>query len=290
MSVFLAYDGSVHGDWTARYAVRFAAATPEKSLVVLYVEDVGVIAPILEAKFDNIRAISRQAGVSVACEVLPMHHGVFGGLKARIPETHDTMLVCGTRAKTGRRGFLSGTISHQLLSHRRFAVTALRIVQPGQLGIARRILLPVSGSHYGITPALPLLRLLIPDASQIRLLRVMVVTASMFRRLDAGKAGAVRHEGQNFLEGLALQFREQIDRLPCGLDLGVRVSDDWVKEVIIDAGHHHSDLICIEAPKPSLAGSFRWGDPMEKVLRDTPSDVAIYRGPLDENPVSNRPL
>ncbi len=284
MSVFLAYDGSVHGDWTARYAVRFAAATAEKSLAVLYVENVGVPTPMLEAKFDNIHAISEQAGISVSCEVLPMQHGVFGGLKARIPETRDTMVVCGTRTQSGRRGFLSGTISHQLLNHRRFAVTALRIVQPGHLGIARRILLPVSGSRHGITPVLPLLRLLLPDASQVRLLRVMEVTATKFRRMDAANAGAIRHEGQIFLESLALQLRGQIDETPDGLDLGIRVSDDWVKEVIIDAGQHHTDLICIEAPKSSLAGSFRWGDPVEKVLRDAPSDVAIYRGPLDEKP------
>ncbi len=284
MSVFLAYDGSVHGDWAARYAVRFAAATPEKSLTVLYVEDVGVPAPMLDAKFDNIHAISEQAKISVRCEILPMHHGVFGGLKARIPETPDTMVVCGTRAKAGRRGLLAGTISHQLLNYRRFAVTALRIVQPGHLGIARRILLPVSGSRHGITPALPLLRLLLPDASQVRLLRVMEVTTSRFRQMDAASAGAARHEGHIFLESLVLQLREQIDRLPSGLDLGVRVSDDWVKEVIIDAGQHHTDLICIEEPRSSLVESFRWGDPVEKVLRDTPSDVAIYRGPLGERP------
>ena len=282
MSVFLAYDGSVHGDWTARYAVRFAAATSEKSLTVLYVEDVGVPTPTLDTKFNNIRAISKQAGVSTRCEILPMHHGVFGGLKNRIPEAHDTMAVCGTRAKAGRRGFLSGTISHQLLNDRSFSVTALRIVQPGHLGIARHILLPVSASRHGVTPALPLLKLLIPDADHIRLLRVMEVTSSRFRRMDAGKAGAVRHEGQLFLESLALQLHEQITSLPYNLDLGVRVSDDWVKEIIIDAGQHHSDLICIEAPKSSLAGSFRWGDPIEKVLRDTSSDVAIYRGPLGD--------
>jgi len=279
MSVFLAYDGSVHGDWTARYAVRFAASTSEKSLTVLYVENVGVPTAALDTKLDNIRTISEQAGVTTSCEILPMRHGVFGGLRARVPETSDTMLVCGTRAKSGRRGFLSGTISHQFLSLRRFAVTALRIVQPGHLGIARRVLLPVSGSPHGISPALPILRLLAADADHIRLLRVMQVSALKFRRMDIGSAGALRHEGEVFLKNLALQLRQHIGAFPIELDLGVRVSDGWAKEVVIDAGHHHTDLICIEEPKASLVESFRWGDPVEKILRDTPSDVAIYRGP-----------
>lgn len=284
MPVFLAYDGSLHADWTSQYGVRFAAATPEKSLKVLYVEDVTVPTPSLDAKFDNIRAIGARAGVTVDCEVLAMRNGVFGGLITRIPQEPDTMVLCGTRVQNSRRGFLSGTISHQLLRHRKFPVTALRIVQPGHLGVARRVLFPVSGSRHGISPIIPLIRLLLHDARDIRLLKVMEVTSTRFRQMDSARAGAVRHEGQVSLESLALQLVEQVDGIREGLDLGVRVSDDWVKEVVIDAGQHNTDLICMEAPKTSLTGSLKWGDPIEKILRDTPSDLAIFRGPLEEEP------
>ena len=281
MSVFFAYDGSIHSDWTARYAIRLAAASPSNSLHVLYVEDTAVATPILDSKFNNLRALCDQSKVDAEFEVLPMLNGVFGGLTARIPETPETMLVCGTRAQSGRRGFLSGTISHQLLNHRRFSVAAFRIVQPGHLGVARRVLLPISGSRHGVRPALPLLRLLHKDAKAIRLLRVMMVTSGKFRRLGASAAGALRREGELFLESLSLQLTEEIDNMTECIDFGVRVSDDWVKEIVIDAGRNNTDLICLEAPKSSLSGAFRWGDPVEKILRDSPSDVVVYRGPIE---------
>ena len=34
----------------------------------------------------------------------------------------------------------------------------------------------------------------------------------------------------------------------------------------------------MEAPRASLNRLFRFGDPVEELLRDTPCDVALYRG------------
>lgn len=283
MSIFLAYDGSVNGDWVARYAIRFAANHPERKLTVLYVEDVSIRTPALDKKLDNIRVAAGSAGIEVSIEIIPMHKGVAGGLIDRLPAGSDHVLVCGARARGGRQGFLGGTISKHLLSRHHCTVVAIRVVQPGHLGVARRVLLPLSGSAMGVTPALPLLGLLGPDLHRLRLLRVMEVGQFHYRRLDAAEAGRLQREGHAFLQPHADAIAEATPIERASIDIGARVSDDWVNEVVIDAGHEHTDLLCIEAPKASLTDRLVFGDPLERVLRDAPCDVAVYRGPLPGN-------
>lgn len=278
MPVFLAYDGSVNGDWVARYAIRAAAHTGERTLTVLYAEDVSVPTPELAARFEAIAEDAAQQGVSAVCEVIAARHGVYGGLIERIPEGPDTHVVCGLRVRGGRRGYLAGTISEQLLAHRRFHTLALRVVQPGLLGVVRDVLAPVGGSTSGFGDGLPFLKLLAPDIRVVHVLRVMTVRTGAFRRLDASAAGRLQSEGL----GDALRVEAQIAAatvLPIeAVKPLVRVSDNWAKQVVIEAGRLGSDLIYMEAPRASLTRLFSFGDPVEELLRDTPCDVALYRG------------
>lgn len=278
MAVYLTYDGSVNGDWVARYAVRVAAHSPDKRLHVLHVEDVTVVAATLAEKFENIRRIAALDGVETDIEICPMHQGVFGGIVDRVPEGRDTVVVCGVRVRSGRHGFLSGTISEQLLRHGRFETVAFRVVQPGNLGIAHRLLLPVGGDRRGFQAGLALLRLLGPDIDVCRLLHVVVARQSRLRRMDMRKVGELRRRGTAFVDGLEGDLRQALGDQPVRLDLAARVSDDWAREILIDAGSHKTDLIAVEAPVESLKGPFAFGDPLERILRDTPCDVAVYRG------------
>lgn len=280
MSIYLAYDGSVNGDWISRYAIRFAANHPERKLTVLYVEDVSIRAPALDEKLANIEAAAASAGIEVEPQIIPMRQGVAGGLLDRMPAGRDHVLVCGARARGGRQGILGGTISKRLLTRHRCTVVAIRVVQPGHLGVARRVLLPLSGSAMGVAPALPVLNLLAPDVRRLRLLRVMELGRFHYRRLDSAEAGRLQREGRAFLQAHAGAIAAETPIERATIDIGARVSDDWVNEVIIDTGQQHADLVCIEAPKESLSDRLLFGDPLERVLRDAPCDVAVYRGPL----------
>ncbi|MCP5373471.1 MAG: hypothetical protein H6907_17215 [Hyphomicrobiales bacterium] len=279
MAVFLAYDGSVNGDWIARYAVRMAAHTPERVLTVLYGEDVGLPAPALADRFEALTAQAAAQGVRAEVEVIPVHGGVFRGLVERLPPGPGTVLVCGLRVRGGRRGYLAGTISAQLLAHGRFHTLALRVVRPGLLGVARRVLAPVGDHPRQPGQGLTCLGLLGADIRRVHVLRVVTLGSVAFRRLDARRAGRLRAAGSERTQAVAAEVAAALRLDPAHVHPLVRVSDDWVKQVVIEAGRLDSDLIYLEAPRASLARLFRFGDPMEELLRDTPCDVALYRGP-----------
>ena len=279
MSVFLAYDGSINGDWISRYAIRMAAHAPDAALTVLHVEDAQVSGELLADKLANMEAIAAATSVTLKSEICPMHEGVFGGLLERLPEGPDTVVICGVRVRSRRQGFLGNTISQRLLGHQHFQTVALRVVQPGNLGIARRLLLPVAGHPRGVEAGIALVKLLGADVRICRLLHVVDIGAKRFRQPTVPDQDALRRRGAETLHAYEQTFRDAIGDSPLYIDAAVRVSSDWAQEIIVDAGTFKSDLITLEAPAESLRRGFLHGDPLERILRDTPCDVAIHRGP-----------
>jgi nucleotide-binding universal stress UspA family protein len=278
MSVCLAYDGSINGDWVARYAVRLAAGDAARLLRVLHVETASFGSAALAEKFDNIRLIASKAGVGVEVEICPMHDGVVGGLVAHLGSDPEVVMVAGVRAQGGRRGFLSGTVSWQLLKDTNFDVIAFRVVQPGTLGVVRRLLMPIAGHEPGHRAAVTMLDLMAHDLDSLRLLHVVELPANKLRRLRAPEAAALRHKAGAYLQGMEEVLHADPVIGDVKLEAAVRVSDDWGRETIIDAAQQDTDLICLEASRLSLERGFRYGDPFETLLRNAPCDVAIYRG------------
>ncbi len=278
MPIYLAYDGSVNGDWIAHYAVNFAAYRPQRCLQVLHVETTNISGSALAAKFDYIKQIAEHAGVNAKIEICPMRHGAFGGLIDRLPKGRDTKVICGVRAQGGRRGVLAGTVSEQLLNDQKFNVVAIRVVQPGLLGVARRLLMPMAGHRPGVQSARTLLELVAPSLTELRLLHVIELSKRKLHALDATKAGALRYQAQAYLEKVERDLTGGIDLDGVHIDSDARISDDWSREILIDAGHARADMLALEAPRTSLLDRFRYSDPLEVILRDTPCDVAIYRG------------
>ncbi len=276
MSVCLAYDGTINGDWVARHAVRLAAGDASRRLRVVHVETAEVPARTLVEKLDNIRLIAANAGVAVDVEICAMHDGVVGGLVEHLGAEPEILVVTGVRARGGRRGFLAGTVSAELLADTTFDVVAYRVVQPGTLGVVRRLLLPLAGGGAGHQAAEHMLRLLAHDVKSARLLHVIELAAGRLRRLSAPDAAALRRQGEAFLHGIEPTISAAV-KDDVALDLAVRISTEWSREVIIDAAQQKIDLIALEASRQVLARGFRYGDPFETLLRDTPCDVAVYR-------------
>jgi len=277
MSICLAYDGSVNGDWVARHAVRLAAGDALKRLRVVHVETAEVVTAHLAGKFDNIRLIAGKAGVDVDVEICAMKDGVVGGLVEHLSDDPDVLVVAGVRAQGGRRGFLAGTIAWQLLKDTTFDVVAYRVVQPGTLGVVRRLLLPLAGHSAGHRAAARMLELLSVDLRMARLLHVVELPAKRLRRLTAPEAAVLRHRAMDFLEAIETELGQVPALTGMPIEAAARISDDWSREVIIDAAQQKADLIALEASRHSLDQGFRYGDPFETLLRDTPCDAAIYR-------------
>jgi nucleotide-binding universal stress UspA family protein len=73
------------------------------------------------------------------------------------------------------------------------------------------------------------------------------------------------------------EFRAALAPHRFALDSSVVVSDDAPKEIRVCAGTHRSRLIGLGASRRTLPERLVFGDPIEQLLRDAPSDVAVYR-------------
>jgi nucleotide-binding universal stress UspA family protein len=277
MLVF-AYDGSINGDWVSRYAVRMALRAERGTLHAVHVEDGGVAPAELTQKLDRVRRECEEAGAGFTSQTLPLRGTVDRTLCEAVEHGAGSFLVCGTRARSGARGYLAGTVSERLLRAHPCHVAALRVVQPGLLGAPQRLLLPMAGHPRGIDSATPLLRLLAPDVRQAHVLRVMSVRRGTFRRLSTDTLRRLRRRGREYVQHVEDQIVARVGLDPKTLDAFVRVSDDWANQIVIHASQYKSQLICVGASERTLAERFFYGNPLERLLRNAPCDVAVYRG------------
>ncbi|MBC8338221.1 MAG: universal stress protein [Rhodospirillales bacterium] len=278
MSIYLAYDGSINANWIARYAVRIAANHPEKQLHVVYIEVAETPTPELSASMKRIEIEAEAVGVEAKLELRPMRHGVFGGLVEHIPAGPQSIVICGARVKKGRRGFLTGTVSEQLLSQRRYNVMALRVVQPGLMGLPGNVLAPVSGDPEGFKVGLSMLELMAPDIQRLHLLNIVESRRSPFRLKSPGHTKQQRARAMTYIRGIEAELLDQLAIAPEYVDSHVAIADNWAREAIIQASRLHAGLMFIEAPKESLTRRFFFSDEVERLLGNTPCDVAVYRG------------
>ncbi|MBL6934821.1 MAG: hypothetical protein ISR48_05355 [Alphaproteobacteria bacterium] len=278
MSIFFAYDGSINNDWVARYAIRLASHDEDARLQLLHVND-GTSSPeTIKDKIARIEMESSLMGVAFESEILSPGAGVAEALDERIPPGPESLLICGVRVGGRGGGLFSGTITERMMKLGLYSVLALRIVQPGLLGLPGNILVPVSGAVEGFHSGLSILNRLAPDIRELFLLRVMMLSRGHYRQLGDKEAEALRREGAEYLEKMEKELVTAVDLSPDRIEAIARISDDWVKEVLICASRCKSGLILMEVPRKSLKGKFLFGDKTEELLRGTPCDVALYRG------------
>ena len=276
MLVF-AYDGSLNGDWVAHYAVRFAAHASAQTLRLVHVHD-GSPEPHLDGRIARIAGECRLLGVTLEVELMARAGAdVATRLLERVPA--EATLVAGTRARPRRFAFLAGTVTERLLAAGRSAVVALRVVQPGALGQAGSVLLPLRGRPRSAAYALPLLRLVGTDLRHLHLLLVREVSRIRYRLLDSDHVEKLLARGRALLAPVEDELRAGLRALRFELDSTVVVSDDAPKEIVLQAARHRSRLICLGASERSLPARLVYGNPIEQILRHTPADVAVYRSP-----------
>jgi nucleotide-binding universal stress UspA family protein len=271
----LAYDGTLNGDWVAHYAVHFAASTPARKLRLVHVTD-AASEHGLDERIARIAGECKVLGVALETELAPRQGGdVAGRLLEIVPER--STLVAGLRARPRSRAFLAGTVSARLLEAGRFSVIAIRVVHPGVLGQPGNVLLPIAGRPHQAALALPLLRLLGEDLQRLHLLFVREVSG--LRRRFLGHEGAERllAQGRALVAPIEDELRAGLAPLRFELDSSVAVSDDAGREILVCAGKLRSRLIGLGAPRRTLLERLVFGNPVELLLRDAPSDVAIYR-------------
>jgi nucleotide-binding universal stress UspA family protein len=276
--IYLAYDGTIHGDWVSHYAIRLAAHQPDRALCAVHVDDGLVPRAVLEERLHLLEERCRMALVALQTEVHALGSGVWETLRGAVPPGPSGYLVCGTRLNPRRRGFLSGTVGERLLQERARPVLAVRVVQPGLLGAPHSLLVPVAGVPGGLGSALPWLALLAPDVRALHFLYVEELGRRRFRRLGYDEAQALRRAGSAYLHRVEGEARRALALPEVYVDAHVVVSDDVPKEIVIQANRLKSELICLGASARNRSQRFVYGDPIEQVLANAPCDVAVYEG------------
>jgi len=274
--LYLAYDGSLNGDWVARYAIRFAAHGGH-ALNLLAVSDDRLQAQELERRIERIDRECRAQGVECYPQQLSLAKSVFFTLHDHIPAGEDSLVICGTRVRSRQRAFLTGTISEKLLRSGRFNVLAIRVVQPGLLGSPREFLLPLAGHSRGFSAIWPFFHLFFPEVDRVYLLRAMQVNALRLPHLSSQRRRALREAGNRYLQGMAEEIGRRSGKAEFRLDSRVRICDDWVREVLLLASDLKVRMLLLGATERSLGHRLLHGDALERVLRGTPCDVGIYR-------------
>jgi nucleotide-binding universal stress UspA family protein len=274
--LYLAYDGSLNGDWVARYAVRFAAHVG-RALTLLHVEDDSLDEKELAGKVERLDRECRAQGVELYPQSLPRGKSVFFTLLDNIPAGNQSRVVCGTRVRSRNQAFLTGTISEKLLRCGRFDVLAIRVVQPGLLGSPREFLLPMAGHPSGFQAIWPFFRLFLPEVDRVCLLRAMQVNSLRLPHLSRQRQRALREAGNRYLDRVAEEIGRRRGKADFRLDSRVRICDDWVREVLLQASDLKVRMVLLGATERSIGHRLLHGDALERVLHGTPCDIGIYR-------------
>ncbi len=275
--VVLAHDGSINADWVARYAIQAAASLPAKRLHLVHVLDGAFPRERIEAKFAAIAGECERHDLACVGEIVESGGTVYATLLQSIAPGNRCTCFCGTRIASRGRGFLAGTIAERLLRCRRCNVMAIRVVSPGLLGCPRTLLFPLAGHPRGFEAALPFLRMLAASVKRLYLLRVMTVNPLHFRYISALAAKRKIAEGHAYLGRVATEIRQQTASAAWHLDRHVVLSDDWAKEILIQAGKINAGMILLGATERHLPVRFFYGNRIEQILRTTSCDVGIYR-------------
>ncbi|SDD71002.1 universal stress protein [Desulfuromonas thiophila] len=277
--ILLAHDGSIYGDWLARYALHFAAAEEDRQLLALHVRDGRIPAERLASRWQRLEQEGAAAAVSCRLEVLRLRHGVAHSLLQAVPSGPPRLLLCGTRFRPRQQGFLTGSVAETLLRNSQGPVLALRIVQPGLLGSPQSLLLPLTPPHCSLSPLEPLIRHLLPQLGVLHLFQAVTVNRLRHVCLSATLEDELRHKGHHQLASIREKLETTFAPLPLRCDQRVTLTSDWAQEVLLQAHRLKSQLLLLGLPRRALIRRVLQRRALETILRHTPCDVGIYPEP-----------
>lgn len=276
--LFFAYDGTINGDWVSHYAVRLASHHPQRQLRLVHVHERSGDSADRDRRIEQISKECAHLSVRLEVDIRNLTRNVFSTLRSAIPDDPDTFLVCGTRIRGRYRGYLAGSVGEQFLEARRFNVLVVRVVQPGLLGVPRTVLAPVSGHSGGFASGLPFLNLLAPDMARLHVLHVKRIGYWQLRRLLPNAADGLRRDGIEYCQRIEQEAVAAGALRNVLMDAHATVSDDVPKEIVVYANRFKSGLIYMGASERNWLQRLLLGNPLERVIRTAPCDVAVYRG------------
>ncbi|TLM62022.1 MAG: hypothetical protein FDZ69_13335 [Deltaproteobacteria bacterium] len=277
--IILAHDGSLYGDWVARYAVRFAATDQDRRLLLLHVTDGRVDEAVARARFARLAEDCAATAVGYHQELLTPAPTVHRALRQATPHDPQALLVCGTRVKPRRQALLTGSVAELLLRSHQCPVLALRVVQPGLLGLPHDLLLPLAGHRDGFARCWPVLRRLAPQLRRLHLLYAVPPGPLAAALHSPARQQLARRAGEAYLDRICAGLAGEIPEPPFVIDRRILATHDWPHQTLIEASRIKAQMLLLGASERSLAHRVFHGRGLERILRETPCDAGIYRGP-----------
>jgi nucleotide-binding universal stress UspA family protein len=174
---------------------------------------------------------------------------------------------------------LAGSVAEQLLRVHECPVLALRVVQPGLLGLPHHLLLPLAGHQSGFARLWPIFRRLAPQLRQVHFLYGVPVNLLAESLHSPARQVQLRQIGERYLDRIDAELGERIGAPPVRRERRVVITSDWPHQVLIEASRLKVQMLLLGASERSLAHRVFHGQALERILRETPCDVGIYRGP-----------
>jgi nucleotide-binding universal stress UspA family protein len=277
--IILAHDGSLYGDWVARYAIRFAAAEADHKLLLLHVSDGRIEESVAKVRFEHLAEECTAVAVHYYQELLLLESSVHRALRQATPHDQDALLICGTRVKPRRQAFLTGSVAELLLRSHQCPVLALRVVQPGLLGLPHDLLLPLAGHSAGFARLEPILRRLAPQLRKLYFLHALAINPLAQPHLSPARQDQRLRVGHHYLDQVCAKLAEGLGPPAFAIDRRVLLTADPVHQILVEASRLKAQMLLLGASERSLAHRVFHGQALERILRETPCDVGIYRGP-----------
>jgi len=277
--IILAHDGSLYDDWVARYALNLAITEKDRKLLALHVSDGTTSHEVIATKFAQLATECRSQGIDFISQFLPVENSVYRSLRHAIPHDPENLLLCGTRVKPKKRGLLKGSVAENLLRNPQCPVLALRVVSPGFLGAPETLLLPLAGHVEGISRVWPVFKRLAAKASSFHLFRALYVHHLRQAHLSTDHEQRLLRLGQDYLRKIAAEMKTNLSKQDLCVAHQAVVTSDWPNAVLMRASRLKVQMILLGVSERNLAHRFFYGIGTERVLRESPCDVGIYRGP-----------
>ena len=275
--IFLAYDGSINADWVSRYAIRFAANSNHKKLFLFHILDGSFSSEEIRIKIKSIEDECSFHEVEMGHAVLPVSDNVYNTIIQSVPHGRNNFCVCGARITSRGKGFLTGTISEKLLQANKFNVLAIRVVHPGLLGCPKELLVPLVGTKVDYETYLTFYHLLAPDIEKVHFLSIIHANPWLLPYFSQKRIKTYKNKGFEHLRLILEKIREKEDPLSVRYDGRVVLSDDWVHETLIQASQLKVRLVLVEAAGKGFFSRFIPLGRIERLLRNTTCDVALFK-------------
>lgn len=292
--VYFAYDGSLNGDWVFRYALRIAKNLRNTSLIIIHVLDEKIPGDRLSDKFNFMQTECKKNKIKFQSSIVPKIKNsisltIHNTITSQLPEDAQTLVICGARGRGKGRGYLRNTVSEQLLAIKNSPahIMVVRVVQPGLLGQAADILMPISGRPLALDRALHFLEYLKKPLQSLHLLHVT--------RKPGLTTGLIWHSEKKFKEKqtTARHYLRDVARVIKKYINDPNIKVDWrsvtainpLREIMVQSTHLKSQIILMGIPAIShhhqifrrlLPSNRAWND-LEEFLRQTSCDIIFYQ-------------